>query len=191
MRSRIESFRRIAALLLSVLTVCLGRECPICGRKDEYPGNVDKYIVARYVGSYTCGQLFYRGLDDKIPGFMCGPLQDYAYEPCQCGPSNPHPDDYQPASADDCWIPAGLDLPANSVFRNCNVETTDPPSKAPNTPPPTPELTGFDGLPLRKDKPLLAKAAFKLSRGGGSGNVGTSINGNGNRMLQRSEPEEI
>jgi hypothetical protein len=185
MRSRRESFCRIAALLLSILTVCLGQKCPICGREDEYPGAVDKYIAARYVGTYTCAQLYFRGLDEEIPGFMCGPLQDYAYEPCKCSPSHPRPLEYEPPSRDPCWIPPGW--PVNLNKPGCNVQTTAPP----NTPPPTPELTGFNGLPLRKEKPAVNKSALKMSRGGGGGNGGTSINGTRRRLLQRSEPEEI
>eukprot|EP00980_Cylindrotheca_fusiformis_P005137 scaffold1088_cov90-Cylindrotheca_fusiformis.AAC.2 len=57
--------------------------CRICG-DDKYPGSPDTHIVARYVGSATCGQLYHRGRQGTIPGFMCGPLQDFAYGVCQC-----------------------------------------------------------------------------------------------------------
>lgn len=63
-------------------------ECLICGTQ-EYPGKPNTFIVARYVGEYTCGALYSRGKDNLIPGFMCAPLQDYAYEICGCGEFNP------------------------------------------------------------------------------------------------------
>ena len=52
-------------------------ECPICGTY-EYPGNPDEYIQARYVGEFSCGQFYDRGLHGLIPAFMCGPLQNFA-----------------------------------------------------------------------------------------------------------------
>ena len=63
-------------------------ECRICGTA-EYPGKPNGFIVARYVGEYTCGQLYDRGLNGQIPGFMCGPLQDFAHPVCGCGEHNP------------------------------------------------------------------------------------------------------
>jgi hypothetical protein len=52
-------------------------DCPICGT-TEYPGLPTAFIRARYVGDYSCAQLYNRGLHGLIPNFMCGPLQDYA-----------------------------------------------------------------------------------------------------------------
>lgn len=52
-------------------------ECPICGTY-EYPGKPNEYIQARYVGEYSCGQFYDRGLHGLIPNFMCGPLQNFA-----------------------------------------------------------------------------------------------------------------
>jgi hypothetical protein len=62
--------------------------CKICG-DDKYPGEPSKVISARYVGAYSCGELYHRGGEGLIPGFMCGPLQDYAFQKCECGPFNP------------------------------------------------------------------------------------------------------
>jgi hypothetical protein len=63
-------------------------DCPICGTA-EYPGRPNQLIVARYVGEYTCSQLFSRGFHGMTPGYMCGALQDFAYMPCGCGQYNP------------------------------------------------------------------------------------------------------
>ena len=64
------------------------RDCPIC-RTAEYPGRPNQLIVARYIGEYTCGELFSRGFHGMTPGYMCGSLQDFAYQACGCGPYNP------------------------------------------------------------------------------------------------------
>ena len=45
--------------------------------------------MARYVGEYTCGQLFTRGFHGMTPGYMCGALQDFSYMACGCGQYNP------------------------------------------------------------------------------------------------------
>jgi hypothetical protein len=58
--------------------------CRIC-KDDDYPGNPQHVITARYVGTYNCGSLYNRGRNGLIPGFMCGPLQDFAHSVCQCG----------------------------------------------------------------------------------------------------------
>ena len=62
--------------------------CHICGTL-EYPGIPSGFIVARYVGSYSCRELYDRGLHGLIPGFMCAPLQNYAEPVCGCGHYNP------------------------------------------------------------------------------------------------------
>ncbi len=62
--------------------------CPIC-RTNEYPGIPYAFIVARYVGEFTCDQLYGRGLHGMIPSYMCGPLQDFAQSICGCGIYNP------------------------------------------------------------------------------------------------------
>ncbi len=49
--------------------------CPVCRLTNEYPGKPEVFIVARYVGDYTCHELFQRGNAGLIPPFMCGPLQ--------------------------------------------------------------------------------------------------------------------
>ena len=63
--------------------------CPVCSATNEYPGRPNQLIVARYVGEYTCGQLFERGFHGMVPAYMCGPLQDFTYYSCGCGVFNP------------------------------------------------------------------------------------------------------
>lgn len=63
--------------------------CNIC-RDGSYPGIPYGFIVARYVGEYTCDQLYGRGLHGMIPNYMCGPLQDFAQSVCGCGIYNPN-----------------------------------------------------------------------------------------------------
>jgi len=63
-------------------------DCPIC-RTKEYPGKPNQFIIARYVGEFSCAQLFMRGYHGLISKTMCGPLQDYAYSVCGCGIYNP------------------------------------------------------------------------------------------------------
>jgi len=72
--------------------------CPIC-RTPEYPGKPDEIIMARYVGVYSCGQLFQMGYHGMISRTMCGPLQDFAYSVCGCGIYNPACKNNQ----DKCW----------------------------------------------------------------------------------------
>ena len=62
--------------------------CPIC-KTGEYPGNPSAFIQARYVGTYSCAELYTRGVAGLIPRFMCGPLQDFAQDICGCGVFNP------------------------------------------------------------------------------------------------------
>jgi hypothetical protein len=67
--------------------------CDICGKNydapDEFPGYPDKKVQVRYVGRYTCRELYYRGHEKKIPEYLCGALQDEAYEICGCGTYHP------------------------------------------------------------------------------------------------------
>lgn len=72
--------------------------CPIC-RTMEYPGNPQAFLVARYVGEFTCHQLYGRGLNGMIPNYMCGPLQDFAKTVCGCGQFNPKCQ----ADPNQCW----------------------------------------------------------------------------------------
>ena len=62
--------------------------CKIC-KTDEYPGIPDATIQARYVGTFSCSQLYWRGLTGYVPDFMCGPLTGYAERACGCGEYNP------------------------------------------------------------------------------------------------------
>lgn len=58
--------------------------CPIC-RTTEYPSKPYAFIFARYVGEFSCSDLYGRGLHGMIDFTMCGPLQDYAAAICGCG----------------------------------------------------------------------------------------------------------
>ena len=58
--------------------------CHLCGSSQKFPSKPNVYINARYIGSYTCEQLYYRGKNQLIPGFLCTPLQHYAYTVCGC-----------------------------------------------------------------------------------------------------------
>jgi hypothetical protein len=63
-------------------------DCPVC-KNGDFPGYPNQFIIARYVGDYTCEQLYHRGYNGLIPWFMCGPLQDFTYQACGCGEFNP------------------------------------------------------------------------------------------------------
>lgn len=63
--------------------------CNIC-RDGSYPGIPYGFVIARYVGEYTCDQLYGRGLHGMIPMYMCGPLQDFSQTVCGCGIYNPN-----------------------------------------------------------------------------------------------------
>ncbi len=77
----------------------------------EYPGIPYAFIVARYVGEYTCDQLYGRGLNGMTPGYMCGPLQDFAKPICGCGEYNPK----CRADPNQCWGSSGSTPVASPV----------------------------------------------------------------------------
>eukprot|EP00934_Nitzschia_sp_Nitz4_P005157 Nitzschia sp. Nitz4//scaffold68_size99682//14636//15486//NITZ4_004553-RA/size99682-snap-gene-0.0-mRNA-1//1//CDS//3329556560//5147//frame0 len=133
-------------------------ECPICGT-DEYPGIPNSYLVIRYVGSYTCGQLYERGLHGLIPEFMCGPVQDYAYSICGCG-------QYNPACIEDPTQCYGYSGPSPTAPTGPSPTTPTGPSPT-NAPTAAPVDTSFSN---RKTPPEGGKYSTKLSDGrGGSG----------------------
>ena len=134
-------------------------DCPICGTL-EYPGIPNAFIVARYVGEFSCAELYDRGLHGLTPAFICGPLQDFAGPVCGCG-------EFNPACIEDetqCWgyVPE---------------PTQDP----------TPQPTLF---PKRKTRPPTSKYDKKLSgngRGGAAGGAGNRArSGGGHRMMRGS-----
>ena len=51
--------------------------CLLCGTYEP-PGIPLSSIQMRYIGDFTCGQLYDRGLNGFILASMCGPLQDFA-----------------------------------------------------------------------------------------------------------------
>ena len=106
--------------------------CPICGTA-EYPGIPSAYIVARYVGDYSCAELYDRGLNGLIPNFMCAPLQNYAEKVCGCGQYNPKCE----ADPTACW---GY-ISAYSGKSQPLPSPTPKPSPAPPVAQPTPILT--------------------------------------------------
>ena len=125
-------------------------DCPICDSM-EYPGLPNAFIVARYVGEYTCSQLYNRGFHGLIPNFMCGPLQDFAHAVCGCGQYNPRCQE----DPTQCW-----DYIQQNQF----------PVPAP-APAPAPEPLAFE----RKTKPEGGKYGAKLS--GGFGGAAARLRG--------------
>ena len=59
--------------------------CNLCLEDDQVPLIPAAFVVIRYVGSFTCLDLYYHGLQGNIDDYMCGPVQDYAYDVCGCG----------------------------------------------------------------------------------------------------------
>ena len=62
--------------------------CHIC-KTPELPGNPDHIFTTGYIGTYSCSEYYDLGKSGLIPGFMCGPLQEYSQRPCGCGIYNP------------------------------------------------------------------------------------------------------
>jgi hypothetical protein len=175
---RIQLLLLFAAFLLKPTSS--QQTCPICERADIYPGNVNRVIVARYVGQYTCGQLYYRGMNGQIPGFMCGPLQDYAQEPCDCKPGNPHPSEYQAPASAPFNIPPGIELPPSWP----NYHKIPSPTLKPTQ-------SGPGGLPPRKTAPQTGKDALKLSRSDNSNTLGGLGGGRKLRGVSKEERREV
>ena len=116
--------------------------CPICGT-SEYPGIPFAFVVARYVGSYTCEQLYGRGLHGMIPDFMCGPLQDFAKPICGCGSYNPNYSGSSPAAAPHYVTSNSLTAaPANSNYGFRALRGSDKEEEVP--PPESRQLTEGD-----------------------------------------------
>eukprot|EP00980_Cylindrotheca_fusiformis_P007503 scaffold1559_cov114-Cylindrotheca_fusiformis.AAC.8 len=141
--------------------------CRICGT-DEFPGLPDVSISARYVGTYTCSELYYRGRNQWISGFMCGPLQDYAYDKCGCGPYNPNSNTQPPN-------PTPTKAPTHQPTRPPTTAPTRQPTPSP-TPSPTESPTSAPGFGTRKKAPVLDKNQHRLPRpsayGGNRGHRG-------------------
>lgn len=138
-------------------------DCPICGTM-EYPGIPNAFVVARYVGEYTCAQLYGRGLNGMTPSFMCGPLQDFAEPVCGCG-------EYNPKCRDDpnqCWEAPG-NSPVSSPVQQPVEQPVQPPIQQPVASPVLVEpTTSFD----RKTPPEGGKYSTKLANGrGGAASV--------------------
>jgi len=154
-------------------------DCHVCGT-EEYPGIPSAFIVARYVGDYTCDQLYYRGRHGLIPNFMCGPLQDFAEPVCGCGRFNPackrdptrcfgyEPSTEAPASPPP---PAPTEAPVQPPV----PMPTDPPAQppvAPPTPPPTqPPVPSPTAPPARPPVPAPTLFQRKIPRRTGKTNA--------------------
>lgn len=95
--------------------------CNICN-DGSYPGNPNKFISARYVGSFSCGTLYQRGRNGQIPAFMCGPLQHNLQQSCGCGIYAPPP------------TPAPVESPT-PARRPPTKPPTRPPTRRPTTRP--------------------------------------------------------
>lgn len=131
----------------------------------EYPGIPNAFIVARYVGEYTCDQLYGRGLNGMTPDFMCGPLQDFAAPVCGCGQFNPRCRE----NSNNCWGNPGAPV-ASPVSRPVAAPTqvTSPTVQQPVSSPVNVQPTIFN----RKTPPQGGKYSTKLSDGrGGSASV--------------------
>lgn len=103
--------------------------CRLCGT-TEYPGKPFEFIIARYVGEFSCDQLYYRGLNGVIDPTICGPLQDFAQSVCGCGIFNPACDPSKPKNQSNCFDPSNPNGP----------RPTPRPTRRP-TPRPTPRPT--------------------------------------------------
>jgi hypothetical protein len=150
--------------------------CQICQNTDEYPGIPLAGINARYVGTYSCKQLFDRGRAGLIPTFMCNPLTDYAYAVCGCGQYNPNCQ----ADPTKCW------------GYNANTPTptprpTSPPVAAPATPAPTPRPTPrptpqptpyIQPTIYDRKTPPRAAGKFNTKMSGGRGGAASQSRGN-------------
>ena len=135
--------------------------CPICGTL-EYPGIPSGYIVARYVGDYSCAQLYDRGLHGLIPNFMCVPLQNYAEKVCGCGVYNPNCQ----GDPNACW--------GYTSAQSQNATPSPPPAPVSYSAPSYTQPTYFQ----RKTRPAsTGKTSVKLSSGSG-GAAGRSRLGN-------------
>jgi hypothetical protein len=158
--------------------------CRIC-TNDLYPGNSDHLITARYVGTFTCGQLYTRGKNRLIPGFMCGPLQDFAYGVCDCEggvPNNP-----SPVAAP---TPRPNPSPVAAPTRDPTPQPTPSPVAAPTfkpNPSPVAEDTEYS-LGARKVVPDMGKKEFKLSGPGRWGN--RALRGGNEKQSNPMESEE-
>jgi hypothetical protein len=143
--------------------------CPICGTM-EYPGLPNVVIQARYVGQYSCGQFFDRGMHGMTPSFMCGPLQNYAEERCGCGDFHPE----CKADSTQCW-------------RN-NPAPQAAPQTAPNPSPVVYVEPTFLGN--RKTPPETGKYVKKLSHGrGGAGT--SSLRAGNRRTMEKGAPVQV
>ena len=81
----------------------------------EFPGLPNAVFSARYVGTFSCGEFYDRGLNGWIPSFMCAPLQAYAESICGCGYFNPK----CMADSKDCWENASPSVnPTHSLPTN-------------------------------------------------------------------------
>lgn len=179
-------------------------DCPICGTM-EYPGIPQAFIVARYVGEFTCGQLFERGLHGLTPWFMCGPLQDFAEDVCGCGAYNPQckedptkcwgydgpgaPVPTLPAPIPPPPVPSPIAPPVPSPTPAPVPAPTSAPVPAPTPAPvrvPTPAPvapTQFD----RKKRPNTGKHTSKIANGAGGA---AGLRGGG-RNLVKGSPTEL
>ena len=153
-------------------------ECPICGTL-EYPGIPNELIIARYVGEYTCDQLYHRGLNGLTPAFICGALQDFAESVCGCGEFNPKCIENET----ECW--GYIPVPSPSPTPAPNIGSTMTPTQDINTQAP---------FPKRKTPRKGPKYGNKLSAGrggaGGRNKGGRMMKGIKTSYLRKDTPEE-
>eukprot|EP00934_Nitzschia_sp_Nitz4_P003421 Nitzschia sp. Nitz4//scaffold225_size51843//48859//49717//NITZ4_006905-RA/size51843-snap-gene-0.7-mRNA-1//1//CDS//3329542705//3411//frame0 len=143
--------------------------CPICGT-HEYPGIPTAILQMRYIGTYSCGELFFRGADGKIPDFMCGVLQDFAQPICGCGQYNPECiDDPSKCYGAPTGTPtaAPTDGPTASPTKIPTVAPTVSPTVSPTDYEENLSLTS--GSSYYDGRASTAKGSLKLGHRGGSG----------------------
>ena len=66
-------------------------QCFICDYTPYlYPGNPTNAMSVRYLGDYSCSELYYMGLKGDIPDYLCGPLQydQTTQSTCGCSTKN-------------------------------------------------------------------------------------------------------
>jgi hypothetical protein len=154
-------------------------DCHVCGT-EEYPGIPTAFVVARYVGDYTCDQLYFRGRNGLIPNFMCGPLQDFTESVCGCGTFNPACKQdvtkcFDPPSSPPQPVPTEVQAPVQAPVPSPTAPPPQPPIPSPTAPPAQPQVT-VPTLFERKIPRRNGKLNSRMS--GGSGGSAGRLRGN-------------
>ena len=57
--------------------------CELCSNKN-YPKKAHNFIAVLYHGTRTCGKLWEEGQTGNLDDKLCNPLQDFAFDVCDC-----------------------------------------------------------------------------------------------------------